>query len=132
MKPARAAAALAALLGCAGLGASVSAAAPADRAAGERAFQRCYACHSVDPAERGAEGPLLQGVVGRTVAALPGYGYSPAMRAYGADGKRWTRERLDAFIADPQKIVPHTAMGFFGMADAAERKALIAWLAEQR
>jgi cytochrome c len=54
------------------------------------------------------------------------------MRAYGADGKRWTRERLDAFIAHPQKVVAHTAMGFFGMPDPAERKALIAWLAEQR
>lgn len=132
MKPEWAAAALAALLGCAGVGASVSAAAPANRAAGERAFQKCYACHSVDPAEKGAEGPLLQGVVGRRVAALPGYAYSPAMRAYGADGKRWTRERLDAFIANPQRVVAHTAMGFFGMADAAERRALILWLAEQR
>ena len=75
---------------------------------------------------------LLLGVVGRKVAALPGYPYSAAMRAYGADGKRWTRERLDAFIAHPQKVVAHTAMGFFGMPDPAERKALIAWLAEQR
>jgi cytochrome c len=132
MRPARVAAALGALHASAGLTASVSAEPPASPAAGERAFQKCYACHSVDPAEKGAEGPLLQGVVGRKVAALPGYPYSAAMRAYGADGKRWTRERLDAFIAHPQEVVAHTAMGFFGMPDPAERKALIAWLAEQR
>ncbi len=102
------------------------------RGAGERAFEKCYACHSIDPAEEGAEGPLLLGIVGRKVAALPGYAYSPAMRAYGADGKRWTRERLDAFLADPQRVVPHTAMSFFGMKDAAEREALVAWLAGRR
>jgi cytochrome c len=101
-------------------------------AAGERAFQKCYACHAVDPAETGAEGPALTGIVGRKVASLPGYAYSPAMRAYGADGKAWTRERLDAFLADPPRIVPHTAMNFFGLKDPQERAALIAWLAEQR
>ncbi len=101
-------------------------------AAGERAFQKCYACHAVDPAEQGAEGPLLRGVVGRKVAALPGYAYSSAMRFYATDGKAWTGARLDAFIADPQGVVPHTAMNFFGLADATERAALIAWLAQQR
>jgi cytochrome c2 len=101
-------------------------------AAGERAFEKCYACHSVDPAETGTEGPLLRGVVGRKVAALPGYAYSPAMQAYGTDGKTWTRERLDAFIANPPGVVPQTAMNFFGVPDAQERTALIAWLAKQR
>lgn len=101
-------------------------------AAGERAFQKCYACHSVDPADKGADGPTLRGVVGRKVASLKGYAYSDAMKAYGADGKTWTHERLDAYIADPQAVVPHNAMSFFGIADARERSALIAWLAEQR
>lgn len=100
--------------------------------AGEQAFQKCYACHSVDPAEKGAEGPLLKGIVGRKVASLPGYAYSPAMNAFAADGKTWTRERLDAYIADPQHVVPHNAMSFFGIADAGERAALVAWLARQR
>ena len=101
-------------------------------AAGERAFQKCYACHSVDPADKGADGPTLRRIVGRKVAGLEGYAYSAAMKAYGATGKIWTRERLDGYIADPQAVVPHNAMGFFGMADADERAALIAWLANQR
>lgn len=114
---------------------SIAASAPAKAPtgdAGERAFQKCYACHSVDPAEKGAEGPLLKGIVGRKVASLPGYAYSPAMKAFAADGKTWTRERLDAYIADPQHVVPHNAMSFFGIADAGERAALVAWLARQR
>jgi cytochrome c len=101
-------------------------------AAGERAFQKCYACHSVDPSETGTEGPPLRGLVGRKVASVPDYAYSPAMRAYGADEKAWTRARLDMFIADPPGVVPQTAMNFFGVPDAKERAALIAWLAEQR
>jgi cytochrome c len=105
---------------------------PAVLAAGERAFQKCYACHSVNPNDKGADGPTLRGVVGRKVAALPGYAYSDAMRDYGADGKMWTRERLDAYLAHPQAVVPHNAMSFFGIADAQERGALVAWLALQR
>ena len=135
MKPAllalSAAAASVALACAAGWAAEASAQATSSDA-GERAFQKCYACHSVDPAEKGAEGPLLKGIVGRKVASLPGYAYSPAMEAYGADGKTWTRERLDSYIADPQRVVPHNAMSFFGIPDAKERAALIAWLAKQR
>jgi cytochrome c len=117
-------------LGCTTLAAAETSA--ADSTLGERSFQKCYACHSVDPAEKGAEGPLLKGVLGRRVASLPGYTYSPAMKAYGADGKAWTRARLNAFIADPPGVVPHTAMNFFGIKDARERAALIGWLGERR
>jgi cytochrome c2 len=54
------------------------------------------------------------------------------MKAYSADGKTWTRERLEAYLAHPQEVVPHNAMSFFGIADAQERAALVAWLAVQR
>lgn len=98
---------------------------------GERAFQRCYACHSLDAAETGMDGPHLGALVDRRVAGIQGYGYSPAMRRYGESGAVWTRERLDAFLADPQAEVPDNNMGFFGIADAEERRALIAWLEAQ-
>jgi cytochrome c len=102
----------------AALGFETVAAPAANPGAGERAFQKCYSCHSVDPAEKGVEGPLLKGVVGRKVASLPGYPYSAAMKAYAAGGKVWAHARLDAFIADPPGVVPHTAMTFFGIKDA--------------
>ena len=98
-------------------------------AAGERAFQKCYACHSLDGPDPSTQGPALNGVIGRAVAAQPGFAYSPAMRGYAAWQPRWTREALDAFIADPQAVVPDNAMGFFGIADAEERRALIEYLA---
>jgi cytochrome c len=40
----------------------------------------------------------------------------------------WTRERLDAFLANPRGVVPGTTMQFPGMADAAERARLIDYL----
>ena len=94
-------------------------------AAGERAFQKCYSCHSLEGPDPSTQGPSLRGIVGRAVAAEPGFAYSPAMRAYAARQDRWDREALDAFIADPQAVVPGNDMGFFGIRDARERQDLI-------
>jgi len=52
------------------------------------------------------------------------------MRAYRTVRPRWTREALDAFIADPQGVVPDNEMGFFGIANDQERRALIEYLAK--
>ena len=113
--------------------ACAQAAGPASEAAtlaeGERAYQKCYACHSLDGPDPGAQGPSLKGIVGREIAAEGGFAYSPAMRVYAAQQPRWTRDALDRFIADPQAAAPGNEMGFFGIPDAAERRALIEYLA---
>ena len=98
-------------------------------AAGERAYQKCYACHSLEGPDPTTQGPSLMGILGRAVAAEPGFAYSPAMRAYAARQPRWSRGSLDAFMADPQAVVPGNEMGFFGMADAEERRTLLEYLA---
>ena len=98
-------------------------------AAGERAYQKCYSCHSLEGPDPTTQGPSLKGIVGGAVAAEDGFAYSPAMRAYAAGRPRWTRQVLDAFIADPQAVVPGNDMGFFGIRDAEERRALIEFLA---
>lgn len=99
---------------------------------GERLFRQCYACHSVTPGERGLAGPNLYGVVDRPMASEPGFpDYSATLRAVGAAGGVWTPAQLDRFITDPEAAMPGTTMGFMGMADAADRAALIAWLAER-
>ena len=95
---------------------------------GERAFARCYACHSVDPEETDLPGPNLAGVVGRRAAALPDFRYSPAMRAVGARGLTWDVATLERYIADPQAVVPGTDMGLAGLSDQAERQAVIDYL----
>jgi cytochrome c len=123
---------LAALLALLAASGCAHAAPPGDAAtlaAGERAYQKCYSCHSLEGPDPTTEGPSLKGIVGRVVAGEAGFGYSPAMRAYSAKQPRWTRAALDAFIADPQATAPDNAMGFFGIGDAEERRVLIEYLA---
>jgi cytochrome c len=101
----------------------------ADPIRGERVFQRCYACHSVVVGEDKVPGPNLRGVIGRLAGTLPGYDFSPAMiEAGAARGLVWTRPTLDAFLADPQRVVPGTTMGMPGLPDAGDRRDVIDYL----
>ena len=88
---------------------------------------QCSGCHlSVDGMTHRI-GPDLWGVVDRPVASASEFdAYSAALRKMGG---AWTRERLDAFLRDPQAVAPGTSMAFAGMKDDAERDALIEHLA---
>lgn len=101
---------------------------PAPTSAGERAFARCVACHSTEPGEDTPAGPTLRDVVGRRIAARPGFDYSPAMRSFAHRHGRWSPRLLDRFLAAPETVVPGTEMSSEGIADPAERRALIDWL----
>jgi cytochrome c len=48
------------------------------------------------------------------------------MRALGGV---WSRDRLDAFLADPRAFLPGSSMTLSAMTDATSRKALIDYLA---
>lgn len=96
---------------------------------GERAYQKCYACHSLEGPDPDAQGPSLKSIVGRKVASEAGFTYSPALRTYARKQERWDRKALEAFIADPQATVPGNRMGFFGIRNPEEREALIGFLA---
>jgi cytochrome c len=95
-----------------------------DAARGEKRFEECVACHSV---ERGVNtiGPSLNGVFGRKAGDLADFRYSPALKRSGI---MWTADTVDAYIADPQKAVPANRMPYAGMADPADRADLIAYL----
>jgi cytochrome c len=99
-----------------------------DPARGERVFQRCYSCHSVDPAERNLQGPNLAGVIGRRAGTLDQFEYSDAMVAAGRGGLVWTEAKLDLYVTDPQAMVPGTAMGPVPLNTPADRADLIAYL----
>jgi cytochrome c len=103
---------------------------PGDAARGERVFQRCYACHSVDPHESARlQGPSLYRVLGRPAAVIPGFEYSDAMRQKGADGLVWDAATLERYLADPEALVPGTNMSVPPMRDEVERADLLAYLA---
>jgi len=100
----------------------------ADSARGERVFQRCFACHSVVAGEDKLPGPTLRGVIGRRAGTLPGFRFSPALSAAGARGLVWTRESLDAYLADPERFVPGTEMGLPGLRESDDRRDVIDFL----
>jgi cytochrome c len=95
---------------------------------GARLYQQCYSCHSLEPGENLPSGPTLYGIVGKRIAGEARFDYSPAFHAFAGRQELWTPELLDRFIADPETVVPGTHMSFHGMADPAQRAALIEYL----
>ncbi len=87
-------------------------------------------CHTAQNGAGHAAGPNLFGVVGRGIAAAPGYDYSDGMRVRAA--AYWDAAALDRFLARPQAFLPGTRMLFPGLADARARSELIAFLAALR
>lgn len=103
----------------------------ADLGAGERAFARCVACHTINQGGADGIGPNLYGVLGSSVANNPGYAYSDAMRAHAAEAPTWTYDELDQFLTAPARHVPGTKMSFAGLRNTDDRVALIAYLRSQ-
>lgn len=99
---------------------------------GERAFQRCYSCHSVAKGEKGLSGPNLHRLGGRSVASDPDFDYSKGFQDFAARNPRWTPDLLDRFLTDPEAVAPGNQMGFFGLKDAKERAAIIAYIMGSR
>ena len=90
-------------------------------------FEECRACHSLERNVKDAVGPDLHGVFGRKAASLEDFRYSPALKRSGIT---WSKETIDAYVADPQKAIPQNRMPYAGMPDARDRADLIAYLLE--
>jgi len=95
---------------------------------GARLFQRCYACHSLDTAERNLSGPTLGGLFGLRAGTRGDFEYSVPMREAGRRGLVWTAETLDRFLEDPEELVPGVRMTGVRLRDPDERRTLIHWL----
>ena len=115
----RAALALFAILLLAGI-----ARADGDAARGEAKFQDCAACHKLEAGANNV-GPSLHGIFARKAGDIADFRYSPAMKKSGIV---WTPQMLEKFIAEPQAMVPANRMPYAGMASAADRADLIAYL----
>jgi glucose/arabinose dehydrogenase/cytochrome c2 len=97
----------------------------ADAVKGKQLFQeRCALCHAVDAATV-AQGPRLNGVIGRASASLPEFSYTDVLRRLRVT---WDEKSLDRFLANPMLIAPGTTMPI-GLPDAKERRDVIAYLA---
>jgi cytochrome c len=83
---------------------------------------RCVACHSVDT---NRVGPLHRGVLGRRAGTVPGYAYSDALRGSTVV---WSRETLQAWLKDPEALIPGQQMGY-QVETLQDRLDLVAFLA---
>lgn len=93
-----------------------------DVAAGQALYvNKCGGCHSV---ETDRIGPHHRNVVGRAVASVPGYDYSPALKKLGGV---WTPDRLDEWLSGTQKMAPGSKM-YLELDDPADRRLIITYL----
>jgi len=104
---------------------ATTAQAAGDPAKGKATFAQCAACHKADATGKSGIGPNLWKVIGRKAGTLPGYAYSPAMKAAG---KVWDDKTLDPYLTAPAAAVPGNKMPYAGLKNPADRANVIAYL----
>jgi cytochrome c len=92
---------------------------------GQRAFGACAPCHSLEP-NRNMTGPSLADLWNRRAGSLQSFDrYSPALKSSRII---WDDKSLDAWLKDPQQLIPDNHMTFPGIKDARQRADLLAFL----
>lgn len=119
-------------LGAAMLFAPIGGAFAQDAAAGQRVFNQCRACHTINEGGRNGVGPNLHGVWERAAGSVDGFRYSAAMREKGGEGLVWNEENLRAYLTNPREVVPRGSMAFAGVRNPEQLTNLLAYLEAQR
>jgi len=97
-----------------------------DGSRGAEVWRACAVCHSLTADDGSRAGPSLQGIFGRPIASLPGYDYSPALRAMNLV---WTPETVAAlFEHGPEAYTPGSRMPEQRLPNADDRTALVEFL----
>ena len=104
---------------------SLSLARAGDPGVGRQVYRKCQACHSLEPGKN-TLGPSLAGIFGRKAGQVPNYNYSSALKNSTVV---WNFPTLDAYLTNPQKVLPGNKMPFPGLKNENERKDVIAYLA---
>lgn len=86
--------------------------------------QQCATCHTNNLTDPVRQGPSLFGIVGRRAGSIDGFRYSPA---FARADFAWDDARLDAWITNPQQMIPGTVMAY-RQAKPEVRAAIIAYL----
>jgi cytochrome c len=95
-----------------------------DADAGKQIFATtCNLCHSSDPGVNKI-GPSLAGIVGRRSGTVPGYNFSPALKAANIT---WDESALEKYLKDPMADVHGTKMTIM-VPSAENRQNVIAYL----
>ena len=95
-----------------------------DPVKGKTVFARCAICHTVEPGKNKL-GPTLANIVGSKAGDVPGFIFSPAMKASKVV---WTRDALDKYLTNPRTFLPGNRMIFAGLPKPDDRANVIAYL----
>ncbi len=96
-----------------------------DATRGQRDFQACAPCHSLEP-DRNMTGPSLADLWNRKAGTLRSFSrYSQALKSSGIT---WDDTTLNEWLRDPQHLIPGNTMPFSGVKDAGRRGDLLAFL----
>jgi cytochrome c len=88
--------------------------------------QQCATCHTINSSDPVRQGPSLHKIAGRAAGKADGFKYSPALAK--ADFT-WDDGKLDAWLANPQELVPGATMAY-RQAKPETRALIIAYLKE--
>lgn len=99
-----------------------------DPAAGQRVFNQCRACHTVEQGGRNGVGPNLHGVVDRRAGAVQGFRYSANLRQLAEGGLTWDEATLRRYLANPKDVVPQGSMAYAGLRNPQQLSDVIAYL----
>ena len=86
--------------------------------------QQCATCHSTNVSDAPRQGPTLVRIVGRQAGKVEGFHYSPGLAQAGFS---WDESRLDAWLTDPQAVIPGAIMTY-RQTRAETRAAIITYL----
>jgi cytochrome c len=86
--------------------------------------QQCATCHTTNLSDPVRQGPSLFKIVGRPAGKADGFHYSAG---FAKADFVWDDTRLDAYLANPQAMVPGSNMAY-RQPKAETRTAIIAYL----
>ena len=93
--------------------------------------QQCATCHTTSLSDAPRQGPPLVRIIGRPAGKAEGFHYSPGLDSSGLAqaGFTWDETRLDAWLTNPQAVVPDATMTY-RQGKAETRAAIITYLRE--
>ncbi|HZD89508.1 MAG TPA: c-type cytochrome [Pseudolabrys sp.] len=94
---------------------------------GAEVFRHCVACHTLKPGQGPRAGPTLWHVMGRRIATLPGYNFSPALTKMDIVWSKKTIAKL--FEIGPAHYTPGTKMPQQTIGSEKDRQALVNFIA---
>ena len=99
-----------------------------DPAAGQRVFNQCVACHTINQGGPNRVGPNLHGVIGRKAGSVEGFRYSANLKQLGENGHVWNEETLRPYLQNPKAVAPQGSMAFPGIRNEQQLNDVIAYV----